>query len=168
MSDADENANVNHGAGAPIQSDESDAETKDPETGEEVDRQGFQFGKLLPDASPDGHIADGMRAVSDGMHKLFSLMDRGAQRRRADAADQYKLIEDDLERGELTADERMERLKMGERVYERRGDDEKDIRAAGERTFTKVAAVAGAVVLVVAGAVYLGKDGKLPLDPPTT
>lgn len=163
----DETADTNEGAGAPTSRDEAGAEPIESEPSEEVDRQGFQFGKLLPGAGPDGHIAEGMRAVSDGMQKLFSLMDRGAQRRRADASDQYKLIEDDLERGDLTAQERLERLKMGERIYERRGDDEKDIRAAGERTFGKVAAVAGIVVLGVAGAVYLAKDGKLPLDPPT-
>lgn len=142
------------------------SEQTDYQPEEAVGTRGLSFGKLRLGSLPRLSENEGIQAVREGLSNFFVANDRGAGRHSSDAERQHDLIREDLERGDLTPEERMERLKMGEKNAQARADNEREAREANERAHTRTLIIIGTALVGVASAAYAIKTGKFPIDPP--
>jgi hypothetical protein len=152
MDDRDTTAPENEpGADATEDTDDATEGTGDksetPESADEPDRG--KLGRLLraPMRAVDVATAS-VVAVKDSFVDFLTANDNGAKR-VAEAAERASThIGEDLDRGELTPDERMERHAAEERIVNAVSDNEKRVRKSNERAM----AIAAAVVVGIAGA----------------
>lgn len=111
---------------------------------------------------------EGFRALREGVSEFFVASDRSAGRTKDTADKVIDLIQGELDREGLSPEERLEFIQAGERMANQVGDSEKEVQESNERTFTKIATIAAGAAVGVVLLGYLAKEGKLPLDPPTT
>jgi hypothetical protein len=101
-----------------------------------------------PAKAADAAVA-GVVAAKDAFVDFLTANDAGAQRVADLAASAVAQVGEDLERGDLTAEERLHRHEANERLVKHVADNEKRVRKSNERAFAIAAFV---VVTVVGGA----------------
>lgn len=156
MTDNSENTGTDEEQTGP---DES-ATATDQEGGAGAGTYRAKLGVLLHGPARAANVAvAGVVAAKDSLVDFLTANDKGAQRVADLAATAVAQVGEDLDRGDLTAEERMHRHEANERMVKEVSDNEKRVRKSNERAF----AIAAFVVVTVVGgaaAAIAAKDTK--------
>jgi hypothetical protein len=163
---AEDNDNDNAAADEGVEGAQSEPT---PEAAEEIMKDPKRFiARIRQRPELLDNLAAGYQMAKEGFSEILTANDRGAGRVKDTADKVIETIREDLARGGLTPDERYRLVEAEERVLGRVEGSEKDFAQANERSFAKMAAVAGSVAVGAVVLGYLAKEGKLPpLNPPT-
>lgn len=144
--------------------DEEQTESDESATASDQEGAGGSYrdklGVLLHGPAKAANVAvAGVVAAKDSLVDFLTANDKGAQRVADLAATAVAQVGEDLNRGDLTAEERMHRHEANERMVKEVSDNEKRVRKSNERAF----AIAAFVVVTVVGgaaAAIAAKDTK--------
>lgn len=107
------------------------------------------------------HLDAGYRAAREGFSDVLNASDRGAQRVQSTADKVLNSVQRDLDREGITPEERERQFEREERILREVRANEREIRAANERSFDKLLAIGTTVAVGVVALGFLSK-GKLP------